>query len=79
MRVRVATIRTSLVEVQLVYRENQINSNHDRCYKEEKRSSGTPKSGTQKLFQTIQELRTTFEDSKLVELIANKQTVLNKI
>ena len=44
-----------------------------------KRSRGTHESRIEKLFQTIQEIRTTFEDSKLAELIANKQTVLDKI
>ena len=40
------------------------------------RSKATHKSGIEKLFQDIQEIRT---DSKLAELIANKQTVLDKI
>ena len=44
-----------------------------------KTSRATRKSGIEKLFQTIQEIRTRFEDSKLAELIANKQTVLDKI
>ena len=44
-----------------------------------KRSRATHKSGIEKFLQTIQLIRTTFEDSKLTELIANKQTVLDKI
>ena len=44
-----------------------------------KSSRATHKSGIEKLFQAIQDIRTTFEGSKLAELIANKQTVLDKI
>ena len=44
-----------------------------------KGSRATHKSGIEKLFQTIQEIRTTFEDSKLAELIENKQAILDKI
>ena len=44
-----------------------------------KRPRATHKSGIEKIFQTIQEISTTFEDFKLAELIANMQTVLDKI